>query len=717
MPVAGFNVSNSYTRNRATVAGFNVSNSALVFPSLISVIESQSDSTPRIRTNLIVSPDPLFAIARITNLSLSQSWRNPPNGSLTVTAHKSKLQSILDFFAPTRELSCYGLDFICGICSVDFASQAVTVTVPLQSGYSSYGDTIRSPLDKPIQINLGSSGLTSSSPIVNSNRIRTYSFNYVARQSNVQILGSADNFIPVSGTEPDNTETVTLRDILDDIALIQGKFPDYSKVAGIALKDFRLEPIHQLYDWEIKDLFYDSTGGFGATVEGIRLAKEFNNAELIIDRTVGEDGEDDGDDSQGYAMNIEGDPNPEVPPTINRGFYQEAYPSDYLRAPTHAFDAGGITKTKTTIKTFNGETIEEIKETYGLAYKSTDVWSINVTSSSPFRYTQEFLNPSIDTYWEQVSYERKTYSHDSDGSFQGFVSSGWKLQRFRQESESLELLDLRVEELDPATDDDRLAVITILKSLYVHQRTPISSSLINALERMDTHYADITDDSKYVKKSFFSQSNTQLIPDPESTDDDPLPPIVTGENKTEETYTTVISPQSRNSPQVPERYQIRSFSTDSSGQSFRDSASINQVSTSTGRPATVSKILRTTPNPRNPTVDDRRYRVKTPNPLPVLNAYITTESIGFTGGTSYAKVFLGAQTQVSHTNTELAYTISVELHNRKPWFAGERVRWNNQIYTILSILDNQSTRQDGQIYCDSYSISLGRFLDVPITLI
>jgi hypothetical protein len=234
---------------------------------------------------------------------------------------------------------------------------------------------------------------------------------------------------------------------------------------------------------------------------------------------------------------------------------------------------------------------------------------------------------------------------------------------------------------------------------------------------MDAHYADITDNSKYVKKSFFSQTNTQLVPDPESSDDEPLPPIVTGENKTEETYTTVVSPQSRNSPQVPERYQIRNFSTDSSGQSFRDSASINQISTSTGRPATVSRISRTTPSPKNPTVDDRRYRVKTPNPLPELNAYITTESIGFTGGTTYAKVFLGAQTQISHTNTEQAYAITVELHNRKPWIVGERIRWNSEVWTILSISENQSTKQDGLVYCDSYSLSLGRFLDVPIALI
>jgi hypothetical protein len=707
---AGFTVSNSYSRNNATIAGFTVRNFSLAIPSLIEIIEPLQDNAPRIKTNLIVFPDPLFAITRITNLSISQSWRNPPSGTLAVRAHKSKLESILDFFTPTRELSCYGLDFICGVCSVEFSREAVQVTIPLQSSYSSYGDTIRSSVDKPIQINLGSSGTGGSS-----NRARSYSFNYVARQSNVQIFGSIDSFIPVSGTEPDNSETVTLKDLIDDIALIQGKFPDYSKVAGIALKDFRLEPIYQLYDWEIKGLSYDSTGGFGANVEGIRLAKELNNAELIIDRSVGEnEDEENGEDSQGYAINIEGDPTPEVPPTINRGFFQEAYPSDYLRVPTHAFDSGGITKTKKTIKSFNGETVEEIEETYGFVYKSIDVFVINVTSSSPFRYTQEFLNPSVDTYWEQISYERKTYSHDSDGNFLGFVSSGWKLQRFRQESDSLELLDLKIEELDPATDPDRLAVIIALRELYTHQRTPISSSLINQLQRMDTHYADITDDSKYVKKSFFSQTNTQLIPDPESTEDDPLPPIVVGENKTEETYTTVISPQSSNSPQVPERYQVRNFSTDSSGQSFRDSASINQISTSTGRPATVSKLSREVPGPRNPTVDNRRYRVKTPDALPELNAYITTESIGFTGGTTYAKVFLGAQTQTSYINTEQAYTASVELHNRKPWIVGERIEWNSQLWTILSISESQSVRQDGLVYCDSYSLSLGRFLDVPI---
>ena len=706
---AGFTISNSYTRNSATVAGFTISNSLLAVPTLIKIIKTLQNVIPKIKTNLIVSPDPLFAIARITNLSISQSWRNPPNGSLTVRAHKSKLQIILDFFTPTKALSCYGLDFICGVSSVDFSREAVQVTIPLQSLYSSYGDTIRSSVDKPIQINLGSSGTRKTS-----NRVRSYSFNYVARQSNVQILGSVDSFIPVSLTEPDNSETVTLRDLIDDVAIIQGKFPDYRSSANIQFKDFRLEPTYQLYDWEIKDLSYDSTGGFGATVDSIKLAKELNNAELIIDRSVGESEEEEGDDSQGYAINIEGDPNPQVPPTINRGFYQESYPSDYLRVPTHAFDSGGITKTKKTIKSFNGETVEEIEIAYGFVYRSIDVWVINVTSSNPFRYTQEFLNPAIDAYWQQISYEKKTYSHDSDGNLLGFVSSGWKLQRFRQESESLELLDLKIEELDPATDPNRLAVIIALKELYTHQKTPINSSLINQLERMDAHYADITDNSKYVKKSFFSQTNTQLIPDPESTDGDPLPPIVTGENKTEETYTTVVSPQSRNSPQVPERYQVRSFSTDSSGQSFRDSASINQVSTSTGRPATVSRISRTTPSPKNPTVDNRRYRVKTPNPLPELNAYITTESIGFTGGTTYTKVFLGTQTQISHTNTEQAYTISVELHNRKPWVVGERIRWNFEVWTILSISESQSVRQDGLVYCDNYTVALGRFLDVPI---
>ena len=713
---AGFTISNSYSVGASTVAGFTISNSPVATPILITVSESPEDSTPRIRTNLIVNPDPLFAIARITNLSISQSWRNPPNGSLTIRSHKSKLSTILDFFFPTRSISCYGIDFICGIPSVDFSREAIQVTVPLQSPYSSHGDTIRCPIDKPIQINLGFNGLSGSGG-TGSNRTRSYSFSYVARQSDVTIIGGVDSFIPVSGTEPDNTETITLRDLVDDTAIIQGKYPDWNSATGIEFKNFRNQPIYTLYDWEIKDLVYESTGGFGASVDGVRLAKEFNNAELIIDRTVGDDGEEDSEDSQGYAVNIEGEPNPEVPPTINRGFYQESYPSDYLRVPTHAFDNGGITKTKKTIKSFNGETVEETEETYGLVYTSLDVFTINVTSSSPFRYTQEFLNPSINGFWQQISYEKKVYSYDSNGDYTGFVSTGWKLQRFRQESESLELLDLKIEELDPATDADRLTVIAQLIAIYTAQRLPISSSQINFLERMDTHYTDITDDSKYAKKTIFTQSNTQLIADPESTDDDPLPPIVVGENKTEETYATVVSPQSRNSPQVPERYQTRSFSTDSSGQSFRDSASINQVSTSTGRPATVSRLSRAIPNPRNPTVDDRRYRVKTPDALPELNAYITTESIGFTGGTSYQKVFLGAQTQVSHTNTEQAYTISVELHNRKPWFAGQRIRWNSQIYTILSISDVQSVRQDKQVYSDSYTVALGRFLDVSVSLI
>jgi len=48
---------------------------------------------------------------------------------------------------------------------------------------------------------------------------------------------------------------------------------------------------------------------------------------------------------------------------------------------------------------------------------------------------------------------------------------------------------------------------------------------------------------------------------------------------------------------------------------------------------------------------------------------------------------------------------------------GERINWNSQVWTILAISESQSLRQDGLVYCDSYSLSLGRFLDVPIALI
>jgi hypothetical protein len=693
--------------------GITIRNSTSVATALFvvnanSILLNPINSVPKIQTNLMTSPDAIFSLARITALSISQTWRGLPSGSLTVKAHKSKEADLLAFFYPSRPISCYGIDFMVGISAIEFSHQMIIITVPLLSFFDSYGDSIRGLLDKPIQINLKPSGLNPITPPT-----RSYAFNYVANQSGITITGSDPISIPISSTEPDNSETITLKSLIDDISLIQGKYPDYIQSSGLALKDFRNQPIHALYDWEIKELSYDSTGGWGEVFSGIRLAKELNNAELIVDNSVNAS-DPTNLSGVGYAISIEGDLTPQVPPTINRGFYQEAYPPDYLRNPTHAFDAGGITKTKKTIKTFNGETIEEIEEAYGLVYTSLDIFVINVTSSSPFRYTQQFLNQFIDGYWQQVSYLQKSYSHDGDGNLKGFVSSGWALQRFKQESEQLELLDLRIEELDPATDPARLAIIAQIKSLYTAVSLPISSSQIHHLQRMDSHYADVTDDSKYIKKSFFSQTNTQLIADPESTNEDPAPPITTGVNKTEEQHTTVLAPQSKNSPQTPEKYQIRSFSTDSSGQNFRDSASINQVQIATGRPPTVSKIVRTVPVVQPPPTSTARYLVKTAGALPVLSTDIINESFSFTGGTTYAKVHLGTQTQLSHTNTEQTFTVSITLHNRKDWYAGERVSWSGHTWTILSISDSQEVRADGKVYCTDYVLSLGRFLDVSI---
>lgn len=664
----------------------------------------------RIQTNLIVSPDPIFTLARITNLSLSQQWRGMPSGSLTVRSHKNQLQTLLDLFYPSRRLSAYGIDFVCGIASVEISRNALSMDIPLQSVWESYGETLRNPVDKPIQNNLGGISGNNSPPETE----RYYTINWVSRQAGINITNLEPYPIPLP-TETDPTSTTTVKDGLEDVATMQGKFIDYTQADAIALKGFRTTPIHEILPWETRELSYGSTGGFGAEYNGIRLSKEFNNCELTVDQSSDpETGE-----STGREISIEGNPHPEIPPTINRGFYQDAYPLDYLRTPNHAFDNGGVTESRKIITTYNGEPIREDEETWGLVYNSLDTWVINVVSSNPYRYTKEFTGgdgTGLAQFWQKVSQTTTIHNYNSQGHYTGSITTGWKKERFKQESEQMELLELQIEALDPATGDDRTEIINRLKNLYEPQQIPSSSSTINTLNSMDLYYSDITDDSKFVKSSVATELSTRITEDPESTEDDPKPPLTVGTNKTELNYTTILSPLSKFSPQNPERLQTRKVVTDSSGQGFENFSSTDEISLGTGRPSTVAKLVLSPPTPRSPEQPQERYIVTTPNAAPVLPYIVTTESVGFTGGISLQKVLAGAQTQISFTNTEQAVTASVTLHNRKNWKAGDRVSVNGYIWVILSISESQEVRRDGNVYCSSYQLELGRFLDIPVTL-
>ncbi|MFN6560020.1 MAG: hypothetical protein RMY28_009450 [Nostoc sp. ChiSLP01] len=129
------------------------------------------------------------------------------------------------------------------------------------------------------------------------------------------------------------------------------------------------------------------------------------------------------------------------------------------------FDAGGQTKTRTTVYEEDGATIYEIDEIWGFAYIAREIYDDS----------RDRLNGDPNQYWQCLKQTRTDYTYDlATGYFLYTYTSGYNTVRYRQESaESPETLGL-----DP--DDSEY-------ELYQFIRIPVVGRNSNKL-RLDPNY-------------------------------------------------------------------------------------------------------------------------------------------------------------------------------------------------------------------------------------
>ena len=592
--------------------------------------------------------------------------------NLTFTTTPDKENQIREYFIPCRLLTLYNHTYWVTNLQIEHLPLPQTLKITISCGEPS---SQRNPYNRPLLLKEN-----------DSNR-----YPYLSSLCSAVGLDYDGPSVPLK--PPDdlpNNSTTTINDELSR-AYQYGYFWQ-PEAHQLTLKPFGFTPQRTLRDTDILQLTYTLTyPGDGAKFEGIPLTKEHHNTRLTLDGQSGK--EEQTNDKQTI---VEGDPNPQVPPHINK---------QLLYSPRLAFDTGGPTKTKKTITTLNGQPINETETTFGFLYSSLDTHTVSISNGDVAirRAGLDFAN-----FWGQVSSIERLYIRNADGYLIQVSSSGYTKARYRQESEALEQAVAQGERLFVGSQDPEYQRLTQIINLYEYFDQPISEERIFTLSPLSV-FPDTppqTPEPYYVSRDFYTFDAYSETPDPDSTATAPLPPISTGKYSQSESLITITRIKN------PSAYRILSRTTNSEGTSLQDSAAIENSQIIQGRP-NVANWLQLYPNnspPQDPE-PEKIYRISTPGSLRIDQ---NPDSLSFPGADTIDLAITAARTLCQIQNSQNACTTTLKIKRKPSWQVGDRILWHNQVWWLLEIQEIQKIDRNF-VNCSEFVVKLGRLLFVPIT--
>lgn len=648
-------------------------------PTQPSAITRLTDTEPTLGSNEIANTritQEIPAIFQEWNLEgqiqFSHSIGSLSTCSLTFTTTPDKETQIREYFTPYRLLTLYNHTYWVTNLQIEHLPLPQTLKISISCGEP---NSQRNPYNRPILLKEN-----------DQNR-----HTYLSSLCSVIGLGYDGPSIPLK--LPDdlpNNSTTTINDELSR-AYQYGYFwqphPDQ-----LTLKPFGSTPQRTLKNTDILQLTYSlNYPGDGAKFEEIPLYKEYHNTRLTIDGQSGK--EEQRNDKQTL---IEGDPNPQIPPNINK---------QLLYSPRIAFDTGGPIKTKKTILTLNGQPIKETEITFGFLYTSLDTHTVSISNGDIAirRAGLDFAN-----FWVQISSIERIYIRDSNGYLKQISSSGTTKTRFKQESDQLEQATAQGERLFVGSQDPEYQRLTQIINLYEYFDQPISEERIFTLSSLSI-FPDTppqTPEPYYVSRDLYTFNSYAETPDPDSTTTAPLPPISTGKYSQSETIITITRLKN------PSAYRILSRTTNSEGTSFQDSAAIENSQIVQGRPDVANRLQLYENTSNNDDPDpDKIYRINTPGSLRIDQ---NPDSLSFPGADTISLAVTAARTLCRIENSQNACTTILKIKRKPSWQVGDRILWNNQLWWLLEIQEIQTIDRT-LVNCSQFQIKIGRLLLVPVT--
>ncbi len=648
----------------------------------------------------------------------------------------------------------------------------IDIKVNLTGIHSPKSQPSRSPLDEPVKLSeLG-------------NPATVASINKLALASGVRYRG-ADIKIDVP-RETSGGEIVEFRSELESRAVIYGEFVYYSDPNFVTTRPWGRTTKHVLTDAEIvSEKYAINTPGIGTPIADgtVCLVKEYRNTTLNLDRSNIDKYNPNGGDSEGLdEITREEFENTSVEDTIEdvqtAPFIEdlEALES-ILKDPSSTFDNGGFLKKYRQITERSGIETKRTEQVYGWVFTSKDTYDLIIEDSevvgTKFR---EGIAASAQGFWQKIEETTTQHIFDNDGYLIRTLKTGTKKGRVKQESNSLEVMEIEKEikqsqddpTASPDTSDETIASRVAEQSLYDYDVDfPIADEQFYELTNFrkvyqDTRIPDIgeTDfvEPKFVSKSTRRNLATFSKPDPSSTSDDRKPEVTTKDTFISSARTVIISPNPSNRQlKKPERYKTIEYQQASSGERGKYVAAAGKSSIKKGRPPihtrlkyglSVVGVLSFTETPIPPDDleegKDFKYYLYTPETpfLPTSSAInpgrvrdfslsnfsaisglnklpLSQNSVSFPGVDSAEVGRKAAQTQISIENTQSAETVTLSILRRPEFSEGDLIIWDNKVWVLLEISEEQIiVPVEGilRIYYRKFQIKLGRLLNVPVEL-
>ena len=709
------------------------------------------------------------------NVKITRTFEGHPTASFQFTTTRDREVEITSALK-SSEISLWGRKFFVSNVQITRNSlvskpgNIIDVTVSLTGIHARRGNPSRSPLDEPIK--LGDLGDPATE----------IGISKLANESGVDYRGT-DIKIDIP-KETSTGEIVEFRQELESRTYIYNHFVYYSEPDFVATKEFTKTHLHTLADAEIVSEKYSfSIPGQGIETDDgtVCLTEEYRNTIFTLDR-----GNIDKYQNNGSSAELDEITREEFENVTNEDSLEDVKtpPTDQdfeateatLRDPSSTFDNGGFVKKYRQITERNGIETQRIEEIYGWVFTSKDTYEIIVEDNEVVgtRFKDSAVGSALG-FWQQVERTTTTHIFDNDGYLIRTLKVGTRKGRVKQESNSLEVIDLdkQIRQLqddptaDPDTDDETIASLVAEQNLYDFSLDfPLNDDTNYSLTNFREFYTDtrIPDvgETGFVEPKFASdvrRTNISNIskPDPSSTDDDRKPNVTTKESLVSNTRTVIIAPAPGNRQlRKPERYKTIEYSQAASGERGKYSTASGKSTTRKGRPPIHTRLkyppgvsvisLTSGLNPPDDLEEsgDIKYYLETPtspfaattsatNPGSISdfslsnfselenisNLPIEQNNISFPGVDTVETARKAAQTKISIQNSKNAQVVELSILRRPELNEGDLINWDGKIWLILEISENQIILPvEGKLrmYYLEFKVKLGRLLNIPVNI-
>ena len=699
-----------------------------------------------IRTTYIDPPYPSFLFQWNVSgtVEINRSLQQHPSASIQLIACQSEEKSIRSSLKNGTEVSLYGVRYFINSIEInrlslkEFPAGWIEVRLSLLGIYAPRANPSRSPLDKPIRLkSLGASGTEAS--------IQT-----LAARSGVFYDG-ADIQIDIPKDTPSSAFT-KFREELEKRSVIYNSFVYYSDPNAVKTKLWGQTTLHNLASSEIVSKVISITApGHGTLTDCVGLVEEYRNTVFKLDKSNQDKYEADEEICRYEFENAETIGQVSIPFTDA----SQKLDVDQLRDPANCFDNGGKTKTRRKIRERNGVEISREETIFGLAFTTAETYLVKLDDEGePIGVTFGY-NLSVRDFWQPIEQTTTTHTFSSEGYLIRSDRRGWRLTRMKQETQELEAIKLQQELLSAVPNTEDYARIFNEQQLYAFtERFPINDVTDYDLNSYRKYYDDIKepdpDETDFIEPRFVSKMtrlNAAIITkeDPNNSEDEPLPELVTRQNYQEIQINQVITPRSKTTPRRrPEKYRSIAYRASASGERGKNVLTIATVNDNNGRPPIQTLLKRNTRSnvsnapedidnwkyylcsteaPFNPTSSDLDNAAKYTQTYSSINQTsdlpLEENSISFPGVDDPEIGRKAAQTKISLANSQKAEVVRLSTLRRSEFNEGDLLFWDGKIWVILTIRDRQKiSRVNSGVRLDSenFALTLGRFIQVPVTM-